>query len=281
MELERDEREKPASPAAMLASRARIARKRSGLSLRALAAKLGFPHTYLARVESGEQLPSPALAETMDAYYKADGLFTDLLAMAIATQAEIPRWGRKVLEAEKRAVRIRTFNSSVVPGLLQTEAYATALYAGSMLDRGVEDIASHVTRRVHRQAVLETLDSPDYWAVIDEAALRRAVGNAAVMAGQIRHILQVLERCSSVHVQVLPFSTGMHPLMGGSLSLLDLRGGSTFAYVESFASGASVKRRDEVMELTKLFEVARSKALEEGQSMVLLHECLKEYEEEC
>ncbi|MGW7520822.1 helix-turn-helix domain-containing protein [Streptomyces sp. NPDC054796] len=277
MELEPEADAMPATPAGMLASRARRARAQLGLSLRALAEKLGYPHTYLSRVERGEQLPSEALAEALDDFYKTDGLFADLLIVAVA--AEVPVYGRKVLEEEKRAARIQTFNSSVVPGLLQTKAYTTALFTESMPGKDAEKVALQVAMRSHRRAVLDSESPPLYWAIMDEAALRRPVGNRAIMAEQVRQILRMIESNDGVvRVQVLPFSRGVHPLLGGSLSLLTLRDGVTFAYVESFASGAVVDTPADVLELTTLLDIARSKALDSGESLTLFHTYLEEYE---
>lgn len=279
MELEPEEGETPASPAGMLAARAKRARLQAGLSLRALAEKLGYPHTYLSRVENGDQLPSPALAQVLDTFYETDGLYSDLLAVAVS--AEIPMYGRKVLDAEKRAARIQTFNSSVVPGLLQIEPYTNALFMESMPGKDAEYVALQAAKRSHRQAVLDSAEPPLYWAIMDEAALRRPVGSPAVMADQIRHILTMIQTNSAVRVQVLPFSRGVHPLLGGSLSLLTLRDGSTFAYVESFASGVSVDTPSDVLELATLLDIARSKALDSGESVALFHRHLKEYEDDC
>lgn len=278
MELEPEADVMPASPAGMLAKRAERARKKTGLSLRALAEKLGYPHTYLSRVERGEQLPSEALAEALDDFYATDGIFAELLV--VARSAEIPTWGRRVLEEEKRAARIQTFNSSVVPGLLQTEPYTSALFVESMPGKDAEKVALQVATRVHRRAVLDSENPPLYWAIMDEAALRRPVGSPAIMAEQIRHILGVIESNSAVRVQVLPFTHGVHPLLGGSLSLLTLRNGVTFAYVESFASGTSVDNPADVLELTMLLDIARSKALDSRESVSLVHKYLKEYEDD-
>ncbi|WEV27930.1 helix-turn-helix transcriptional regulator [Streptomyces sp. 71268] len=276
MELDSEADAIPASPAEMLAHRAARARAKVGLSLRALAEKVGYPHTYLSRVERGEQLPSVALAEALDDFYGTDGLITELLTVAVA--AEGPVYGRKVLEEEKRAARIQTFNSSVVPGLLQVEPYTSALFVESMPGKDAEKVALQVASRMHRRAVLESPAPPLYWAIMDEAALRRPVGNSAIMAEQVRHILDVVQHNSTVRVQVLPFSRGVHPLLGGSLSLLTLRNGLTFAYVESFATGTSVDTPADVLELTTLLDIARSKALDSKESVVLLRRYLEEYE---
>ncbi|WP_037907331.1 helix-turn-helix domain-containing protein [Actinacidiphila yeochonensis] len=276
MELELDDDEMPATPAGMLAKRVRRARKNADLSLRGLADKMGYPHTYLSRVERGEQLPSEALAEDLDDFYGTDGLIVELLAVAVA--AEVPTYGRRVLEQEKRAARIQTFNSSVVPGLLQTEPYTSALFIESMPGKDAEKVALQVATRVHRRAVLDSAAPPLYWAIMDESALRRPVGGAAIMAEQIRHILGMIENISGVQVQVLPFARGVHPLLGGSLSLLTLRDGTSFAYVESFASGVSVDSPVDVLELTTLLDIVRSKALDSGESVAIFHKYLKEYE---
>ncbi|MFB6905206.1 helix-turn-helix domain-containing protein [Streptomyces bacillaris] len=279
VELDPEEGVKPGSPAVMLALRARKARQKTGKPIRAVATKLGYSHTYLGRVETGEQIPSEQLAQDMDDFYGTDGLFGDLRALAHAAAAETPKWGRRVLEAEKRAARIQTFNSSVIPGLLQVQPYTMALFTESMPGRDAENIASQATKRSHRRAVLNSASPPLYWAIIDEAALRRPVGGRQVMAEQIRHILHIIESSSAVHVQVLPFAEGVHPLLGGSLSLLTLRGGSQFAYIESFASGVSVKSPAGVMELATLMDLAKSKALDNEKSNALFRKYLGEYED--
>jgi len=279
LELEPEEIAAPASPVGMLAARVKKARAKADLSLRGLSAKLGYPHTYLSRVENGDQLPSQTLAEDLDAFYGLDGLIVDLLAVAVAVQG--PKYGNEVLEQEKRAARIQTFNSSVIPGLLQIEPYTTALFTASMLGKDAEHIALQVAKRSQRRAMLDSANPPLYWAIMDESALRRPVGGPATMAEQITHILKMIEASSAVQVQVLPFSHGVHPLMGGSLSVLTLRNGASFAYVESFASGVSVETPADVLELTTLLDLAKAKALDSGESLALLRKYLKEYEDEC
>ncbi|GAB7074810.1 helix-turn-helix domain-containing protein [Streptomyces sp. S5] len=276
MELEPDEDAKPATPAGLLARRVARLRKRSGLSVRLLAEKVGYPYSYVGRVERGEQLPSEALAAALDEFFDTDSILGEMLVVAV--EAEVPVYGRKVLEQERHAARIQTFNSSVVPGLLQTEAYTTALFTESMPGKDAENVALQVTARAHRQVVLASDQPPLYWAIIDESALRRPVGGSAVMAGQIRHIVNMIENNSSVCVQVLPFARGVHPLQGGSLTLLTLRDGLTFAYVESFASGRVVDSPADVLELATRYDIARSKALDSGESLAMFIKYLKEYE---
>ncbi len=115
MELNNEDESK-STPRTVLGRRLRRLRENAGLSLRALADKVGYPHTYIGRVERGEQLPSDALAEDLDTYFETDGLFVELLTMA--HDSSIPDYGSAVIEKEGKAARIQVFGSSLVPGLL-------------------------------------------------------------------------------------------------------------------------------------------------------------------
>ncbi|MFG2531337.1 Scr1 family TA system antitoxin-like transcriptional regulator [Streptomyces sp. NPDC048516] len=266
-----------ATPRTVLGRRLRRLRESAGLSQRALADKVGYPHTYLSRVERGEQLPSEALAEALDAHFATDGLFVELLSLA--QDASIPDYGRVVVDGESKAARIQVFGSSLIPGLLQTEGYAHALFRESLPGESEERINERVATRMRRKRVFEKEQAPYYWAIMDEAALRRPIGGSACMSDQLRHVLAAVAS-SQVAAQVLPFAQGEHPMLGGSLSLLTLPNGATIGYVESFFSGESVESPAKVLELTHMFDVARSKALPERESLDLIRGYLRKYEDE-
>jgi transcriptional regulator with XRE-family HTH domain len=261
----------------VLGRRLRRLRENAGLSLRGLADKVGYPHTYISRVERGEQLPSDVLAGDLDTYFETDGLFVDLLAMA--QDSSIPDYGRVVVEKEDKAARIQVFASSLVPGLLQTEDYAFALCLESLPGETEEQVKERVATRMRRKRVFDREEVPFYWAIIDEASLKRPIGGAKCMVGQIHHLLKAVES-PHVSLQVLPFTQGAHPMLGGSLSLLTLQNGATIGYVESFASGEQVESPKKILELTQMFDIARSKALPQGETLELIRAYLKEYEDE-
>ncbi|MFD8967703.1 helix-turn-helix domain-containing protein [Streptomyces sp. NPDC059568] len=265
------------TPRTMLGSRLRRLRESAGLSLRGLAERVGYPHTYLSRVERGEQLPSAALAENLDTYFGTDGLLVDLLAMA--QDSSIPDYFRRIAGREDKATRIQVFGSSLVPGLLQDEDYARAVFRASLPGESEEYVDEQVEMRMRRKRVFEKEEKPYYWAIMDEASLRRPIGGSGCMARQIRHMLKAVQ-VPYISIQVLPFAQGEHPLLGGSLSLLTLGGGATIGYVESFASGVPVESPRRILELTQRFDVARSKALPESESLDLLRSYLKGYEDE-
>ncbi|MFG2286301.1 Scr1 family TA system antitoxin-like transcriptional regulator [Streptomyces sp. NPDC048595] len=275
MELHEDDGK--ATPRTVLGRRLRRLREAAGLSQRALADKVGYPHTYISRVERGEQLPSEALAVDLDTCFATDGLFAELLS--IAQDASIPDYGRAVVDGEAKAARIQVFESSLIPGLLQTDDYAHALIRTSLPGESEERVSDKVAARMRRKRVFTREEPPLYWAIMDEAVLKRPIGGAKCMVGQIHHIL-AMTQSPHTSVQVLPFAQGEHPLMAGSLTLLTLRNGTTTGYAESFASGESVESPRRVLQLTQRFDIARSLALPESGSLDLIHSYLREYEDD-
>ncbi|MFE6779661.1 helix-turn-helix domain-containing protein [Streptomyces sp. NPDC057702] len=265
------------TPQVLIGRRLRRLRERAGVSQRALASAVHYPHSYISRVERGEQLPSQTLAEALDAYFDTDELFVELLATA--RELAIPDYGKMVARGEEVASRIQVFNSSLIPGLLQTEDYAQALFRASLPGESAEQIAALVAARMARKMVFEKTEKPFYWAIMDEAALRRPVGGFGCMRSQLHSVLTVAQS-PHVAVQVLPFTQGEHPLLGGSLSLLTLANGTTIAYVESYATGHPIESPQRVLELTQRFDKARSQALPEDESIDMVRSYLKEYEHE-
>ncbi|MGW3013693.1 helix-turn-helix domain-containing protein [Streptomyces sp. NPDC001219] len=276
MELNNEDDDR-ATPRSVLGRRLRRMREAANLSQRALADKVGYPHTYLSRVERGEQLPSEALAEGLDTFFATDGLFVELLSMA--QDASIPDYGRAVVHGEAKATRIQVFESSLIPGLLQTDDYAQALIRKSLPGEHEVRVSELTATRMRRKRVFNKKEPPLYWAIMDEAALKRPVGGAKCMVGQIHHLL-TMAHSPHTSIQVLPFAQGEHPLLAGSLTLLTLKNGTTTGYAESFASGESVESPRRVLQLTQRFDIARSMALPESESLDLIRGYLREYEDE-
>ncbi|WP_165983863.1 helix-turn-helix transcriptional regulator [Streptomyces sp. YIM 98790] len=274
MELRTDDDERP-MPRARLARRLRRMRENRGLSLRALADELGYPHTYLNRVERGEQLPSPALAEALDTFFELDEVFTELLELA--RDASIPDYGRQAVAWEDQAVRFQMFNSSVIPGLLQTEDYARALIRVSLATASEERVQELVDIRMRRKRIFAKPEPPLYWGVMDEAALARPVGGPKKMYHQMHALLQHAAVPRNT-LLVLPFSQGEYPAQGGSLVLLTRKNGTKAAYVESFVHGESVETPERVIDLTQRFEIICSKAMPPEDSVDLIRHYLREYE---
>ena len=276
MELN-NENDGKATPRTVLGRRLRRLREHADLSLRGLAEKVGYPHTYISRVERGEQLPSEALAEALDIYFNTDGLFVELLEMA--QDSLIATYSSEFVDKEPDAIRIQVFTSSIIPGLLQTEEYTRECYRAGLDAKMLNELDARVTARMKRQRIFDGDPPPLYWAIMDEAALKRSTEHKEIMCEQLEHLLQMAAN-SYVTIQVLPFGRALHPMMGGSLTLLTLKDGTTTALVESFDSGETVDSPKRVVELVQRFDIARSMALSESESLALIRSYLKEYADE-
>ncbi|MFD6491446.1 helix-turn-helix transcriptional regulator [Streptomyces sp. NPDC059944] len=123
----------------------------------------------------------------------------------------LPDWFSMHVSLEGAAALLRSYEPHFVPGLMQTEDYARGVMkAGAIGQTRPEDIERHVALRMQRQALLTREDAPRIWAVMDETALRRAIGGPEVMRAQVDRLLEVTE-LPNVTLQVMPFSNGPHP----------------------------------------------------------------------
>ncbi len=130
----------------------------------------------------------------------------------------VPGWFEIYLSLEPAASLIRSYETQFIPGLLQTEAYAEAVIQLGHGDAPTAQIRRHVELRMRRQQILRRPGSPRLWAIIEEAALRRAPISAAAMRAQIKHLIDVSER-PNVALQVMPASAGGQAA-GGPIAIL-------------------------------------------------------------
>ncbi|MFF3670316.1 helix-turn-helix domain-containing protein [Microtetraspora malaysiensis] len=159
----------------------------------------------------------------------------------------LPAWFQAYVGLEEAAARIRTYEVQFVPGLLQTKEYARAVITAGAVGAGPEEIARRVDLRLGRQRVLDGDGGPMFWAVIDEAALRRPIGGVEVMRGQLQHLIDLMNQ-PNITIQIMPFSFGGHAAEGGAFSILRFQDADLpdIVYVEQLASALYLDKRDEV-----------------------------------
>ncbi|MGN9845299.1 helix-turn-helix domain-containing protein [Nonomuraea sp. H19] len=167
----------------------------------------------------------------------------------------LPTWFQAFVGLEEAAARIRTYEVQFVPGLLQTKEYARAVVTAGAAGIGAEEIARRVDLRLERQRMFDRPDGPIFWAVIDEAALRRPIGGAEVMRAQLEHLIDLM-RQPNITIQIMPFSFGGHSAEGGAFSILrfpdpDL---PDVVYVEQLASALYLDKREDVDRYTEVME---------------------------
>jgi hypothetical protein len=171
------------------------------------------------------------------------------------------------LEAE--ASKIKSFEVGVLPGLLQTEDYARALIVGGSPKISPAEVDSRVKVRMQRQDILTGSDPAHLWAVVDEAAIRRAVGGPDVMRAQLEHLLELME-LPNVMLQVLPFNAGAHPGVAGPFTILQFADAADApaAYVETIAGELFVE--EEVEQYAAAFGELTEKALKRKATIAVI-----------
>jgi hypothetical protein len=180
---------------------------------------------------------------------------------------------------ETDAASLRVYDPQVVPGLLQTRSYAEALIAGALPEAAPADIERRVQVRMRRQERISAADNPlRLWAVVDEAALRREVGNKQVMIEQLEYLLEAVQ-LPHVTVQVIPFSMGAHPGVSGQYAILEFpdAADSTVVYIEGVTSDLYLEKAQDVSKYSVMYEHLRAQALNVEQTREFIAKVAKDY----
>jgi len=188
-------------------------REERSLRLEDVAARLGVAPSTLSRIETGKAPTRTSYLAVMLDLYGVDDPQRRRLLTDLAREGQRKGWwadsedllaagAGNYLGLEAEASVLRSFALQVIPGLLQTEQYATAVCRASRPDLGPEQIRRLVALRLRRQELLRRADRHRLHLVIDESALLRAIGSAGTMAAQRRHLLSLMTD-GQVTVQVL------------------------------------------------------------------------------
>jgi transcriptional regulator with XRE-family HTH domain len=184
-------------------------------------------------------------------------------------------WFEDYLGLEEAAVEICTYEAQFVPGLLQTEDYASAVI---LLEySNPKEISRRVSLRMARQAILSGPDPTSLWAVLDEAALRRPIGGVRAMRAQLQHLIEMAQQ-PNVTIQIMPFTSGGHAAAGGSFSVLhfaeiDL---PDVVYLEQLASAQYLDKQDVVGTYVEVLDRLRVEAATPADSLETLQARLRE-----
>lgn len=245
-------------------------RKAHGMSGQALGDLLECDRSTVSRYESNTLRLKREHAEIIDRLWNTDGMFTDLIGFA--ELADEGNWLFELAEFEARATRIRMWESSVVPGLLQTPDYArAALSAGT-----TNDLEADLERRLSRQAaVFDKPKPPRVTAFLGWAAVSQIVGGPDVMRGQIARLIEVSE-LPYVSVRVVENEVGAHPGLDGPFMILTV-GNRDIAYTEAAMRGCFLTEPFDVQEVTLWYDSISDIAAPVGPSRALLEAELEKY----
>jgi transcriptional regulator with XRE-family HTH domain len=266
-----------------LGSELRWLRESQSIKLEVAADRLGIPPYRLSRIETGKAPTRTAyLNSLLDLYGVADTAQRQVLldmARAGHGKGRWPVWDGVLptglgicvgLEAE--AASLCAYEAQVVHGLLQTEDYARAVMTAVRMRQTAEEIERLVELRMRRQDVLHRPDPLQLWLILDEAVLRQMAGPSPVMYQQLEHLYEA-SQWPNVTLQVLRFSSGMHPALGGSFCVVGFpeRRDSDVVYTEDVTGQAYIEERDrEVRAWADAFDLLRATALPPAESRLLV-----------
>ncbi|MFJ2513913.1 helix-turn-helix transcriptional regulator [Streptomyces griseoviridis] len=260
-------------PRRRYAEEIRLLRNERGFSLRQLSEEVGWDPSLFGKLESGATLGSPEVAQALDHYYETPGLLLALWELAVSDPTQFKEQYRRYMILESEAACLWHFGVSILPGLLQTDAYAREVltlggYQGKELDQQVE-------ARTGRRELLKGADAPPFRALIAEAVLRTPLRDTAAWREQLKHLAEVAEKPGIV-LQVLPHSSGLNGLVSTAVMFLRLLDGITVAYTENAHRGELIEEHASVEQLQRAYDAMRDLALKPPESRSFILRMLEE-----
>ncbi|MGW7364332.1 helix-turn-helix domain-containing protein [Streptomyces sp. NPDC054841] len=265
------------SPRALLGAELRHARENAGLSQRELGEPLFVSASFIGQLEAGTRRMQPDIARRIDEILGTNGFFER--NCKAANKSKYPDHFAEAAEAEAVATAIKEYAPLLIPGLLQTEAYARAVFRAHQPTAPEEAIDDLVEARLERTHLLDDPTEPMLWAVLDEAVLRREVGGKAVMAEALGHVAAMVRR-RRVIVQVLPFSAGAHALLNGALKLMGFTDAPPLAYLEVLRMGQLEDDPATVTRYELTYDLVVASALSPEESLARIESVAEDYAHE-
>jgi transcriptional regulator with XRE-family HTH domain len=272
----------PAVRRRKLGAELRALRTSAGLTSGEAARLVGWHQSKVSRIETGASGVKPAdVRLLLDAYRVGDANLRELLLVLAgsdesagrhhwwhAYRGVLPPTYRDFISLESQASAMRTLETSVVPGLLQTPEYARAVTRAAVDGLDDERLDALVEVRLARQDILRAQPPLELSAVLDEAVLRREVGGPEVMSRQLKRLVEAA-RLPQVRLQVLPFTAGAHVGITGPFVIFSFSRTSDLDVVvlDHLTSSLYLERKEDLQAYTEAFNTLRIHALSPEDSL--------------
>lgn len=264
-------------------------RKDAGKSQPETAKRLGVVRATITHMESARNLPSQPVLEVLLGYYGVPERLDDFIRIIEAARkgkkwwqhlaGAAPPWFDLYLGLESGAAQVQSFDSYLVPGLLQIPEYAEAVVRSDP-DLTDDQVRERVELRTGRQAILTRPDEPvRLWAVLDESVLHRRRGTAQIMQQQLGHLVEASDR-PRVDIQVLPLGAGAHLAQQGTFQLLrfpeEFTGDPGIAYLELLTEGRYCEEPGDVAAYERAMTRLQALAANPEDSRAIIEQAWKE-----
>ncbi|MEU1073374.1 MULTISPECIES: helix-turn-helix transcriptional regulator [unclassified Streptomyces] len=245
-------------------------REHAGLSREDFAVLVGFSKHTVASVELGRRMPDPDFVESAEAALGNTNALRSAMQY-LNRQPGLARWFRRWAQYERCAISLYTYESRLVPGLLQTEAYARTLFGERVPPLADAQVEVQLAARQERQQLLRDRPNTSFSFIIEEHVFLRRTGGAEVT----RELIDFILECTSarnIQLQIMPMTTGVHAGLGGPIQLLETPANRWFGYCEGQRGGLFVSDPKEISTLHMRYAKLRTQALTPEDSVRLLEQ---------
>ncbi|MFK4265425.1 helix-turn-helix domain-containing protein [Streptomyces milbemycinicus] len=244
-------------------------REHAGLSRQEFAAIVRFSKHTVASVELGRRIPDESFVERAEEATGNTGALRRAAPYLCRGEVGLAAWFRRWARLEREAVSLCTYECRLVPGLLQSEAYARAVFDNSIPLLTDAQMEAQLTARMERQRMLKERPTVPFSFIVEESVFRRRLGGVHVQASLLEHVL-ALTAPRNVTLQVVPLELEFHGCLDGPVQLLETREGRRLGYSEGQQNGRLISGPKEVSLLCRRYETLRSQALNPKESRDLL-----------
>ncbi|MET8332132.1 helix-turn-helix transcriptional regulator [Streptosporangium canum] len=260
-----------------LASRLRELREQAGKSIKEAAEQLECSPAKISRIETAQRGALPRDVRDLCLFYGMTEQTQIDALMSLAREAKQQVWWQETEDVDFRpflgleidATSISEYETTTVPGLLQTEEYARAIIKGYLPGMDPDVLEERVAYRLRRQERLHGPNPPKYWVLLDESVLHRHVGGVDVMRKQLEHIEKTSE-LPHVTIQVIPFTVGAHMGFDSAFVLLEFSDptiGDTI-YLDTLMGSFYLEKAKELERFRETLNHLRAVALSPQESAV-------------
>ncbi|MFH8613804.1 Scr1 family TA system antitoxin-like transcriptional regulator [Streptomyces sp. NPDC017979] len=246
-------------------------REHAGLSREEFGALVRFSKHTVASVEQGRRIPDRDFVERAEEALGNTGALRNA-APHLSRQVGLASWFRQWARLEARAISLYTYECRVMPGLLQTEAYARAVSLSVPPMPEPEKLEQRIAARLARQELLAVTRKPPtaFNFIVEQAVLERWTGGQEVTRELLDHVVGLVERNWNVEFQVMPTRMPTHAGLDGPMRLAESPDNQWFAYSEGQQNGRLIVHPKEISLLQQRYAKLRSQALNPEDSLSLL-----------
>lgn len=262
-----------------LGKQLKFLRERAGMSQKDLATATHCGEDLISAIERGVRTPQPEFLILADRALNTGGLLQAALEEvrdAIKrARTRHPGWFRDFARTEAEAVALHIYSTQAIPGLLQTERYARAVFTQRRPLLDEQTIEKRVADRMARQQIFERWPAPTLSFLLEETILQRPIGGRGVHRAQLQRLLTV-GRMRNVELQVMTTDRSEHPSLDASFTLVTPKGRQEAAYTETYGHARLITDPAEVRIFTDRFGIMRAQALSPRETLMLIEKMLGE-----